>query len=218
MGRKARETQDIDGSFNRVASALARARHEQALRSVLLFAVRSGDGTTSCALATARRLQRNHGLKVLVVAANHLHQDYRALLRLKPVEPSLTPSADAAPTFGTTHSVEGLFDVFIPAESAAGQHVTGYGYPWLREFVAEAAGHHDLVLIDGPPVAESSIALELIPAVSAGILILPSGGVRSEVLARLRSDMAARGQQLFGIVMNKYQRRIPDWLYRRWFQ
>ncbi len=87
--------------------------------------------------------------------------------------------------------------------------------PALTDLMDTLRQQFDLVIFDLPPVEASSGALRLAGLLDGVLLVLEAERVRCHVAQRTAQLLTRAQGQVLGAVVNKYQRHIPGWLYRR---
>jgi len=73
----------------------------------------------------------------------------------------------------------------------------------------------DLVLFDMPATSEASSALHLFRLFDGVVLVVENERVRSVVAQKATENLRRAGANLLGVVLNKRNKHIPDWLYQR---
>ena len=71
------------------------------------------------------------------------------------------------------------------------------------------------IVLDLPPVSTSPTALRLAAKCNAVLLVVECGNLHQEVVRRSTRALQAAGANVVGVVLNKRQFPIPDWLYDR---
>jgi len=72
-----------------------------------------------------------------------------------------------------------------------------------------------LILLDMPPLAESSDALVMTPLTDGVVLVVEAEKTRWQVAENAREKLAMQGGNLLGVVLNKRRFYIPGFVYRR---
>jgi Mrp family chromosome partitioning ATPase len=84
----------------------------------------------------------------------------------------------------------------------------------MRSLMRELEVRFDLVIIDSPPLAVSSDALALVPAVSGVVVVCGVGRSTREGVRELRKQMTLVGAEPLGIVANFATPRLDDYHHR----
>ena len=74
-----------------------------------------------------------------------------------------------------------------------------------------------LVIVDGPPVLDSTHSLLLCQHVDGLVLVIEAGKTRRQVVNVAMEQIGRAGGNVIGAVMNKRQYFIPSWIYDRLF-
>lgn len=85
----------------------------------------------------------------------------------------------------------------------------------LRARFSELRSQFDYVLIDTPPMAESSDGMLLAQMADGAILVVVSLSTRREAARAVKQSFDAANVSVLGVVLNKRTYPIPEGLYRR---
>jgi len=72
----------------------------------------------------------------------------------------------------------------------------------------------DLVIIDSPPLSESSTAIAIASKVDGVVLVVAAETTRWPVAARTRDRIEKIGGNILGVLLNKQKHYIPQFIYR----
>ena len=162
---------------------------DHAHRAIQFIGSCEGEGTSTVVHEFARVSAARFGQRVLL-----LEMDRRAA---------------AASTSG-----DKTFDVApLPPEFLAASHTTDSREPaaaWERLRTA-----NDLVLVDSPPATTSPEGLAVCSQVDGVVLVLAAEDTRWPVAERVKQSIERSGGRVLGIVLNKRQYHIPQFIYRR---
>lgn len=75
--------------------------------------------------------------------------------------------------------------------------------------------HFDLVIVDSPPATTSPDGIAICRHVDGVVLVLEAEKTRWPVADKARETIEKNGGKILGIVLNKRQYYIPDFIYRR---
>jgi succinoglycan biosynthesis transport protein ExoP len=76
-------------------------------------------------------------------------------------------------------------------------------------------GTYKAVVFDMPPVWDGQFSARLAGQVDGVILVVEAEKVRWEVARQAKEFLMQGHARLLGVVLNKRQFHIPDWMYRR---
>jgi len=105
------------------------------------------------------------------------------------------------------------FDICILTPEANSSRGQEFGMS-LRDALPILRQRNKVILIDCEPMRDSSQLLDLAPAIDGVVFVVEAERERREVVARNLESIGRAGVRVFGIVLNKRKRYIPDWLYR----
>ena len=101
--------------------------------------------------------------------------------------------------------------LFLAPDTSLAKIFSGQHYQKYTELVRAA---FDLIIIDSPPISESSAILAASSKVDGIILVMAAETTRWPVTARLKERIEKSGGHILGIVLNKQRHYIPDFIYR----
>ena len=85
---------------------------------------------------------------------------------------------------------------------------------YLEILIGEVKVHFDWVLFDSPPVTSYSDSVALARAVDGVVLVVQAEKTRWEVVQEIQGRLEHGGGRILGVVLNKRQFHIPNWLYK----
>ncbi len=189
---------------------LESALPERGCRVVIFQGPQGGEGTTTVAHQFAGTLARDRTLHILLVDANAS----RPTIELDPAHriarcPVLASGMSPGPDVGVVINLHAL-------PVTAERRLTGvYSPAEARELVEHSSGSYDWVVIDGPPVLDSSDAAPLAAVADVAVLVAQAGRTKRPVLARSAELLRKAGARVVGTVLNRRQLEIPEFIYRR---
>jgi Mrp family chromosome partitioning ATPase len=72
-----------------------------------------------------------------------------------------------------------------------------------------------LILLDAPPISESSDALLAVPETDGIVIVIEAETTRWQVAENTREKLAMQGGNILGVILNKRRFYIPSFIYRR---
>ena len=196
-------------------SMLANAAWEKRYCSILFGSALGGEGTTAVVLHFAHFLRSSYGLNPLVVELNRLRPSLATMLGL---DPHRSVAAVAAGKLDALDSIQRVssFSVIPMGTITPGNRDNSWGVgPVLQHILDQAKKHFDLVLVDTPPLLETTDALAAGRVVPRMILVVEAGRTSFEVLDQVKRELEPEKLSIVGTVLNKHKRSMPDWLYNR---
>jgi Mrp family chromosome partitioning ATPase len=165
------------------------------------------DGTPARTVVVAQAAPVESGLCVTsALTAEAARRGLRALgavLRVESGSLQIEPAADST----SAQSAGALRHRRLRVEGELRSH-TDDVLGWL----AEMAASHDLVLIDAPPLTQSSVGA-LLASVCDGLLILARAGVTAKHELRNATAIARSARcHTFGVFVDEPRGQLPSWL------
>jgi len=174
-------------------------------RAIEFIGSREGEGTSTVARAFARVSAARFGQRVLLLEM----EPEGGAVRRPGVESDRTLE-DATPSTaegGTLHVAP------LPREFLAPPHTgDSQGPPAIWARVGTA---YDLILIDAQPATASPQGLAVPRLVDGVVLVLAAEDTRWPVAERVKQSIERSGGRVLGVVLNKRQYHIPQWVYQR---
>jgi len=189
-------------------------------RIIQITASRFAEGVTTTTLALAATIaettEREHG--VIVVEANLRDPSFNKLLnvgaggslaRVMHYQEDLWANIQYVDAYGIA-----ILPAGVAADTVAGGADVESGLENLGNTLARLKGKYRYILVDSPPVIpfrDSSI----IATVTDGVVFVVEAEVtRSQVVDFSLQKLSAVQAKILGLVLNKRQFHIPQWLYR----
>ncbi|HJN10060.1 MAG TPA: CpsD/CapB family tyrosine-protein kinase [Pirellulaceae bacterium] len=84
----------------------------------------------------------------------------------------------------------------------------------LKTLLADCHGRFDLVVVDCPALNETQSGGRLSNLLDGFVLVVEDACVRREVALRTHRSLERSGGKILGVVLNKRNKCVPNWLYR----
>jgi capsular exopolysaccharide synthesis family protein len=177
----------------------------------------AGEGRTSLTLALGLEVASTLGAKTLVIEANFRSPGMGKLAGLS------NDSQGLADVLYRNANVESLIHSLgqgAPDVLTAGNIETGPFSPLvsrdkIENIIRTLAGKYQYVIIETPPInlyPESSVLV----SIADGVILTIKAGVTSRETVQLATKkMEIAGAKFLGMVLNRKQYHLPEWLYRR---
>ncbi len=188
-------------------------------KSFLFASTYGGEGTTYSCVRSARNLSRNLGdAQIVLVDMNVKHPALSERLG-DPKDGWLPAIADPSGADIGAACLPLVDENLWVLPIGAGKRDVGLmelagSLPVLISRLKQEFG---LVIIDGPPILDSTHSLVLCQHVDGLVLVIEAGKTRRQVVNVAMQQIARAGGQVLGAVMNKRQYFIPGWIYDRLF-
>ncbi len=113
------------------------------------------------------------------------------------------------------HTVEGTSLSFCQIGSSAETLPAILDNPRFDVFINLLRSRYDMVLVDCPSMAESTIAARIANISDGVVLIVDAGKTRWQVIRNQIREIQANRGSVLGIVLNKRKFYIPEFIYKR---
>ncbi len=213
------ELPPLSGAFARELANL-RASLEQILpdlpqRTILVAGTVPGEGSSTVAARLAQFLSEDPRLRVALVDADLRNADPRPV-ELVPVGEgfasvlggSLRPADALRPA-----SLGGL-DV-LPSEGVSSDPYALCTDEHVNVFLDYLRGQYHYALLDAAPVLSAPETAVLAGSVDGVVLVVRAGKTKREVVQRGLDRLRKYNARVLGVVMNRQQYIIPEFIYRR---
>lgn len=191
----------------------------------------TGEGVSTISREFARIAAGNFGRSVLLLdAAEDLSEGSQGRQPTGPaetdhaagetLEENKTASTSSDKSAGKDVSafhicLETPYNFHLGSFQEAGTSVSvAFSCKYYREYATLLCQSYDLVLIDSPPLSQSSISLAIASKVDGVVLIVAAETTRWPVAERVKSRIKEAGGNVLGLVLNKQKHYIPRLLYR----
>ncbi len=209
----------LEEAFARELSAL-RASIEQILpdhpqRTVLVAGAIPGEGSSTISARFAQLLAHDPRIRVGLVDADFRNADPRPIPLADPQRgfaSVLDGSLPAARAFRAT-GVEAL-DV-LPSEGVAPDPYVLTTANHMAPFIDYLRGQYHYAILDAAPVLSAPETAVMSQLVDGVVLVIRAGRTKREVVQRAIERLQDRGATVLGVVMNRQQYVIPEFIYRR---
>lgn len=201
----------LKGVYHAVESSLP----NKASRVVTFVAANPKEGVSTLLREFARLVSLDMGRRVVLLDADGGFGRHFESFKVKP-----TAMIDDV-LAGRNTPDQALTQVFdgalhIAQISAAGNSLAAaVGSPNFAKLLMQLRDSYDLILLDTPPMSESSDALLLTRHSDGFIVVIQAESTRWQVAEGMCDRLAQQGGHLLGVVLNKRRYYIPSFLYRR---
>jgi len=87
--------------------------------------------------------------------------------------------------------------------------------PRIDEVFRELRDHFDLILLDTPPVTDSSHALTICGKVDGIVMVIEAEKTRWPVAERVKERIVQAGGNILGVILNKTRNHVPSMISKR---
>lgn len=206
-------TQYLDQYESLKTSLLSRYRPEE-LKTMVFTSSSFNDGTSTTAANFAQALARDTWRSVFLIDANLRHPclhemfdvDYRNGL-----SNFLEDENISIPQFKKIKS-----NFYLHTTGSLRHHSFGlFHSAKFDNYLEIARKNFDHVILDCPPVPTYPETRVIAGKADGVVFILNSGKTSQNAVLRAKKDLEEVGAKLLGVVLNKREYHIPEWLYRK---
>ena len=172
-------------------------------------ACRQGEGVTGVASTLALTLvRRRPDARVLYVDANAQVEPERRVFGLRQAG---AVELEVREDGGVTATERQLNEALTETQEGSTTAPTVYDHwmPLIRKH------DYSFVVFDMPPISEERSAMQLGGSMDGIIVVVEAERVRREIVQRSLALLREAKANLLGVVLNKRQFHVPDWLYQR---
>ena len=187
-------------------------------RVIQITASRFAEGVTTTTLALATSMARTRNSEdVLVVEANLRDPAFHQVLGLGSNGSLARVLEGQEDVWGNIELVEAYGISVLPAgrspEASGGEDLESY-LQNLGDTLSKLRGKYRYILVDSPPLVPYRDS-NIIARVTDGVIFVVEANVtRAQVLDFAPRKMQTVEAKILGLVLNKREFRIPNWLYR----
>jgi receptor protein-tyrosine kinase len=209
----------LDDVFTRELSSL-RASIEQILpdypqRTLLIAGSLPGEGSSTVAARFSQLLAEDSRMRVALIDADFRNAEARtvpAVERGHGLASVLGGSLAPGRAFRAT-SRDGL-DI-LPSEGVTPDPYVLCTPEHTGPFIDFVRGQYHYALLDAAPVLSAPETSVLAGSVDGVVLVVRAGRTKREAVQRAIERLRDRGARVLGVVMNRQQYVIPEFIYRR---
>lgn len=183
------------------------------LKSIVFFGTAVGDGATLTAVNYAKSLSIDQDVRVLLVDFNLRHPSLHEVFHIEN-DTSLYEFVNGKDVRIAPRKIgsEQLYVLTNGVQRKPGLAI--YESPRFDVFLKNMADAFDYIVIDAPPVPIYPETCIIAAKVSGAVMVLHSGKTRSQTAQRAKSNIEQSGGKILGVVLNKREFYIPQWIYR----
>jgi len=184
-------------------------------RVVLFVGANPGEGTSTLVRELAKLVSRELAKRVVLLDAEHGrggHYEHFGVALEAGLEDVVSGQRQLDEVLQPVNDNTMFLGCLATNEPAAS---TVAASPRFKELIEQLHPEFDLVLLDAPPVRDSSNALLLTPATDGVVLVVEAEKTRWQVADSLRQRMESQGGNILGVILNKRKFYIPQVIYRR---
>ncbi len=202
------------GYYEAIGKQIEVSLGEKTSRTLIFTAAVGGDGISTVISQYAEMLSRRGG-RVLLIDGNPRHPSLHKFFNL-PDGPGLAEYvAGQAPRENAIHATgyQGLSVVPLGRckDRSQAERITEI----LGDFASDLVGSYEYVLVDTDFIGSPFFSQSAVQAGDGVVMIVRSGKTNRAVAGRACETIRRAGGEILGVVLNRRQFPIPDFIYRR---
>lgn len=174
---------------------------------------RHGEGVSTVTASLATVLSHQIKGRILLVDANSAAPTVHRLFRVHRA-PGFTDNMANGQKRVVQRVANQKFDI-VAAGKMNGKVPQAFESDGFRRFLNLTGIHYRLIVIDMPPLFETSHAARLAGLCDGVILVVEAEQARREVARQAKQELLRWKADLVGVVLNKRRFYIPKWLYQK---
>jgi len=176
---------------------------------------REGEGTSTIVKEFARVSAVKLGKKVLIIDADRLKPTQSLLFKVPLEYPLQDVLSGAIPLEKALYPVAGSnLSVSLLARGSTSAPEL-FDHPGIGALWERLKEQFDLIVIDTPPLTILPDCLAISSKVDGTILVVEAEATRWPIVERVKQRIIKNNGNVLGVVLNKRQYYIPEWIYRR---
>lgn len=189
------------------------------IKTVMFAGIEPEDGASTCAVYFASLLSRDGQHKVMLLDSNLRKPSFRRFFntensyslrhlasggRAHPIAQFLPPTIESG----------NLYVIPSGSERVVSNPLNFVQSTNFRQFMGDMRDKFDYTIIDGPALRNHPEGLHLSAMVDGVVLVVRAGKTSRWVVQNLKKQIEDAGGNVLGVVLNRRQHFIPNWLYR----
>ncbi len=186
-------------------------------KSILITSSLSGEGSTTISINLAISMAEEGNKKVLLIEGN-----------LK--KPAIHDYFDLPKAYGLTDIIfknvpldeavqsSQIPDLYIMGAGADGKNSLPFvEITKLKEFLWQAGGKYDFIVLDAPPVLESPETALISRQFDGTILVIQANKTIRLDAEKAKKEIIEMGGKIIGVILNRKKKYIPQNIYNKYF-
>ncbi|MCP4748558.1 MAG: CpsD/CapB family tyrosine-protein kinase [Desulfobacteraceae bacterium] len=205
-----------DDQFDNISSRLMPSTKTKPKRKIMFACSSNGESSTEIAIQYAHSLAIDSPYKILLMDVKLKNPNF---VKLFNVDPTMEGLADLIKNNGNVKSFVKKVDpgnlYILPVgknTSSTSNILKNFSF---ANFMDEAASEFDYVIIDAPPVLNSSVCRIIGPMVDGVIMVIEADKTRRQVALKAKQELEHSNSNILGAILNKRKFHIPIWLYNK---
>ena len=205
---------EILGYYEAIGKQIEVALGEKASRTLIFTGAVGGDGISTVLAQYAEMLSRRGG-RVLLIDGNPRHPSLHRYFSI-PDSPGLAEYvAGQAPREAVIHASGFQNLSVVPLGRCSDRSQAERITEVLGDFGAGLVGSYEYVLVDTDFIGSPFFSQSAVQGGDGVVMVLRAGKTNRAVASRACDTVRRAGGEILGVVLNRRQFPIPDFIYRR---
>ena len=181
--------------------------------AIALVGCRAGEGVSTIAELLARRSALQNGGRVLIVDTNSSSpsQHMRFAAKLSPGITNL--EENGRPGLGCIQATA-IKNLDVLAAGNGDPELSPDAVKALAEALPDLKREYKTIICDLPPLTEHGPTIAMAALMDGVVLVVKAERTRWEVANKAKEELVQADSKILGVVLNKRQFNIPQWLYQ----
>jgi protein-tyrosine kinase len=175
---------------------------------------KQGEGTSTVAREFARTLAFSIGKKVLLIDADRFHPSHRHSFGIQYEEGWQEIISNKHPVENAIHCFESSNLFLCPSSNTTRSTPELFDTRVMDPFLDVIRQQFDFLIIDSTPITDSPDGLAIAPKTDGVIIVVEAEKTKWTIIENLKQQIQNVGGNVLGIVFNKRNYHIPNFIYR----
>ncbi len=185
-----------------------------ALRTLGITSYRHGEGVSTIAASLAAAAASRGDCRILLADANIAEPSAHERFGV-PLQPGWANILQNGDTADKSIQPSSIFNLSVLAAGARDSQTLSTGYASkLQGLIKELSADYDLTVFDLPPLESHNDAAHLAAMLDGAVLVVEAEETHRDDVRRASKLLARFGVRILGVVLNKFQQPMPEWLAR----
>lgn len=182
---------------------------------ILLFTAAVGEEGVSTVVSQYAEMLSRRGERVLLVDGNPRHPSLHRHFHAQDAPGLAEYVARSASREAVVHATGFANLSLVPLGRCSDRSQAERITEALGEFLQELSGHYEYVLVDADFVGSPFLSQGAVAAADGVVFVIRAGKTNRQVAGRACDTVRRIGGEILGVVLNRRQFPIPEFLYRR---
>ena len=184
-------------------------------RAIQFIGSREGEGTSTIARQFASTVATTFNKSVLILDADARKPSQHVYFDIQPKLTWEDLLRDSQPVDGAIYKVRNANVCISLIYQQATVVPRVINATIIKELLEDLKSTFDLIVIDSAPAGDSSVGVALSGSVDGVVLVVEAENTRWQVAENVKEKIMRNSGNILGVVLNKQQHFIPEFIYRR---